>query len=110
MPDVDSVFDQLANHCRETAMWNSIDALLGWDERTMMPPAAGEYRADQTAMLAGMIHRRRTDSQLGHWLNTLLAAKPDPHSDRGATVRELKRQYDRRVKLPQKLVEELART
>ncbi len=97
MPDLDSTFTQLADHCRETAMWNSIEALLGWDERTMMPPAAGEYRADQIALMAGMIHRRRTDPILGEWLNTLLAAKPDPHSDRGATARELKRQYDRRV-------------
>lgn len=109
MPDLDSTFTQLAGHCRETAMWNSIDALLGWDERTMMPPAAGEYRADQIAMLAGMIHHRRTDPRLSDWLDTLLSAKPDPHSDRGATVRELKRQFDRRVKLPQELVEELAR-
>ncbi len=109
MPDLESIFTQLADHCRETAMWNSIEALLGWDERTIMPQAAGEYRADQIALMAGMIHRRRTDPRLGEWLNTLLASKPDPHSDRGATARELKRQYDRRVQLPQKLVEELAR-
>src|SRR6185369_7460970 len=53
--------------------------------------------------------RRRTEPQVGQWLSELTAANLDPHSDRGATVRELKRQYDRRVKLPQKLVEELAR-
>jgi carboxypeptidase Taq len=57
-----------------------------------------------------MIHRRRTDPRLGEVLNVLTAEKLDPHTDRGATIRELKRQYDRRVKLPQALVEELART
>jgi carboxypeptidase Taq len=61
-------------------------------------------------LLAGMVHRRRTDPRLGELLGRLVAAKLDPHSDQGATVRELKRQYDRRVKLPQALVEELART
>ena len=76
----------------------------------MLPPAGGEYRAEQMTLLAGMMHRRRTDPRLGEWLNHTAGRKPDPHSDPGATIRELKRQYDRRVKLPQALVEELART
>ena len=33
----------------------------------------------------------------------------DPHSDTGATIRQLKRDYEKRVKLPQSLVEELTR-
>jgi carboxypeptidase Taq len=110
MPDLDSIYNRLADHCRETALWNSVEALLGWDERTMMPAAGGDYRAEQVTLLAGMLHRRRTDPKLGEWLSALSEAKLDPHSDRGATVRELKRQYDRKVKLPQTLVEELART
>src|SRR5690606_10530327 len=57
-------------------------------------------------------HARRTDARLGDWLNTL-ADSPltaDAHSPSGTTIRQLKRSYDRRVKLPQALVEELART
>ena len=57
-----------------------------------------------------MIHARRTDPRLGEWLDdwphSPLAA--DRHTDTGATIRQLKRQYDKRVKLPQSLVEELA--
>ncbi len=110
MVDTDAAFKQLVEHSRETALLNSIESLLGWDERTMLPTAAGDYRAGQMTLLAGIVHRRRTDPRLGEWLDTLVAEKLDPHSDEGATVRELKRQYDRRVKLPQALVEELART
>jgi carboxypeptidase Taq len=110
MQIMNSAFQQLTEHMRETALLVSIESLLGWDERTMLPPAAGEYRAEQITYMAGMMHRHRTDPRLGEWLNTLAAEKLDPHSDEGATVRELKRQYDRRVKLPQALVEELART
>ena len=109
MPNLDSTYEKLAAHSRETALLNSIESLLGWDERTMLPAGGGDYRADQMTLLAGMVHRRRTEPQVGEWLAELSAAKLDPHSDRGATVRELKRQYDRRVKLPQALVEELAR-
>jgi carboxypeptidase Taq len=110
MPNLNSAFEKLLAHTRETALLNSIESLLGWDERTIMPAAAGEYRAEQITFLAGTIHRRHTEPQVGQWLNELTAANTDLHSDRGATVRELKRQYDRRVKLPQALVEELART
>jgi carboxypeptidase Taq len=110
MTAVEKTYQQLTDHVRETAVLHSVESLLGWDERTMLPTAAGEYRAEQMTLLAGMLHRRRTDQRLGEWLNALVDAKLAPHSDSGATVRELKRQYDRRVKLPQALVEELART
>jgi carboxypeptidase Taq len=107
-----TTYDNLLAHARETALLGSIESLLGWDERTMMPAAAGEYRAEQMTLLAGMIHRRQTDPMLGEWLGEL-AASPlaaEPHSDSGATIRELKREYDKKVKLPQSLVEEITRT
>ena len=104
-------FDRLTAHARETALLESISGLLGWDERTKMPPAAGEYRAEQMTYMAGQIHRRQTDPQLGDWLSELaegdLAA--DPHSDAGATIRVMRRQYEKRRKVPQELVEELTR-
>jgi carboxypeptidase Taq len=107
-----TTYEKLCRHARETALLGAIESLLGWDERTMMPPAAGEYRAEQMTLLAGMIHRRQTDPKLAEWLSDL-AASPlaaDPHSDSGATIRELKREYDKKVKLPQSLVEEITRT
>lgn len=110
MPD--STFDQLCRHVRETAMLASIDGLLNWDERTYMPVEAGPYRAEQITFMSGLIHQRRTDPRLGQWLGELLSSDlaRDRHSDQGATIQELKREYDKRVKLPQALVEELART
>lgn len=105
------IFEKLQAHARETALLESISDLLGWDERTNMPPAAGEYRAEQMTYLAGQMHRRRTDPKLGDWLAELaespLAA--EPHSDEGATIRVMRREYEKRRKLPQTLVEELTR-
>ena len=76
-----------------------------------MPPAAGEYRAEQMTFLTGLAHQKRTSPRLGELLGELAASDlaKDPHSDAGTTIRELKRQYDKRVKLPQSLVEELTR-
>ncbi len=109
-------FDQLCTHARETALLAAAESALGWDERTMMPPEAAEYRAEQLTLLAGLIHQRRTDPRLGEWLGEL-AASPlasgngeGAHSDVATTIRQLKREYDKRIKLPQSLVEELTRT
>src|SRR5207253_2136537 len=75
------------------------------------PPAAGEYRAEQMTFLAGLMHKKRTSPRLGELLGELSASElvKEPHSDSATTIRELKRQYDKQVKLPQALVEELTR-
>lgn len=105
-------YDELCRHARETALLVAAEGALAWDERTMLPPEGTEFRAEQLTLLAGMLHARRTDKRIGEWLDVLtdspLAA--DPHSPSGTIIREIRRQYERRVKLPQSLVEELART
>jgi carboxypeptidase Taq len=106
-----SSYDILCRLTRETALLQSIEALIGWDERTYMPPAAGEYRAEQMTYLSGVIHQRRTDKHIGELLGEL-ATSPltrDKHSDEATTIRQLQRDYDKQVKLPQALVEELTR-
>jgi carboxypeptidase Taq len=107
----DQTLTLVRDHVRQTILLASIEQALGWDERCMMPPEGGEYRAEQMTLLAGLIHERNTTPKLGEWLGEL-ATSPlakDPHSDTGATIRELKRNYDKQVKLPKTLVEELAR-
>ena len=112
MSQPQETYDQLVHFVHETAVLQSIEALLGWDERCLLPPAAADYRAEQMTLLTGMIHQRQTDRRLGEWLAEL-ADSPlakDPASESGATLRQLKRQYDKKTKLPQSLVEQLART
>jgi carboxypeptidase Taq len=106
-----AVYEQLCEHTRRTAILESISSLLGWDERTHMPPAAGAYRAEQATFLAGEIHKRRTAPELGDWLTELKDSPltADPHGPSGTTIRELHRAYTKRSKLPRRLVEELAR-
>ncbi len=106
-----ATFTQLCDHARETALLQAVLELLEWDERTMLPPAAQAYRADQIAHLSGMVHERHTDARIGDWLAELEESDlaSDPHSDSGATIRHLRREYDKRVKLPQSLVEEITR-
>lgn len=112
MPDPYQTYAQLCEHMRQVALLTSIEALLGWDERCLMPPAAGEYRAEQITLLAGMVHERFTDPRIADWLGELEASPlaADPASETGATIRQLRHQYDKKTRLPKRLVEELART
>lgn len=108
----DSAYKQLTAHARETGLLSSTIGLLQWDEETYLPPAGGEYRADQVAYVAGLIHKRQTDPRIGEWLDEL-ADHPetgDPHCELGANVRWMRREFDKKTKLPQTLVEELSRT
>lgn len=109
---VSSAFDSLTKHFRETALLASAEALLSWDEQTYLPEQASEFRADQLALLSGMIHQRRTDKRIGEWLAILAESDlaRDPESDAGTVIREIRRDFDKQTKLPQALVEEIART
>ena len=64
------------------------------------------------ALLAGLHHERATDPRIGDLLATVEGSSlvGDPDSAEAVNVRELRRAYDRRVRLPRTLVEELART
>ena len=84
---------------------------MGWDERTMLPPAAGPYRAEQLTAVSALIHRRWTEPQFVANVAEL-AAGPLANGDSpvAATIRRVKRRVDRKTKLPQRLVEEIACT
>ena len=112
MPDTAKAYQSLIDSLREISVLSSVAAVLGWDERTQLPPKGTDHRATQAAMLAGMIHERFTSPCIGQWLTELEASpgKSDPESDEAVNVRETRRSYDRAVKLPPSLVEELSRT
>jgi carboxypeptidase Taq len=100
-------YDQLIQRVRDCRLLESCGSLLGWDERTYMPRQGSKHRGDQMALLARLAHEMLTSPALGDLLNQ--APSFSDGSIEAANVREIRRAYDRAVKLPRELVEELAR-
>lgn len=84
-------------------------ALLGWDQRTYMPPAGGAGRAEQLATIGRLAHEHFTADEIGHLLDQLAPLADQPHSDDGALVRRTRRDYDQARKLPAEFVAEWAK-
>lgn len=91
----------------DTAKLEATVALLEWDDRTYLPNRGGAYRAEQTTLLSGLIHRRLTDHRLGEMLQQLSASDlmSDPASPIAASVRMMLKDFRRNSRLPVELVE-----
>ncbi|MBX3377641.1 MAG: carboxypeptidase M32 [Phycisphaeraceae bacterium] len=104
-------YGELIRIAREQSVLSSCADLLEWDEETYMPRGGVAHRAEQSAVLAGMLHERQTSARMGELLATLEASDLARGGDAPAAVniRELGRLYRRRARLPREHVEEFAR-
>ncbi|MGQ0680557.1 MAG: carboxypeptidase M32 [Actinomycetota bacterium] len=102
------VWDRFAARMRELKHLSSMGSLLGWDEQTMMPPKAAPGRAAVTGTLAALEHERLSSAEYAD----LIAALEDQELDREhrVTVELARRERDQAVKMPARLVRELAET
>jgi carboxypeptidase Taq len=107
----DQAYADLIRRSREWSLLGSCASVLGWDERTYMPHGGSDHRAEQMALLARMAHEMLTAPAVGERLSAVEGSSlvQDKDDDTAVNVRELRRVYDRAVKLPKELVEEIAR-
>jgi carboxypeptidase Taq len=100
-----TAYAELLTFQRETEALGQVMQRLGWDQETVMPRGAATQRAEETAALEGVLHARRTDPRLGEWLD---GAEPGDDVAR-ANLREIRRKYERNLKVPARLASEIAR-
>jgi carboxypeptidase Taq len=76
-----------------------------------MPRRGAAHRGQQMGLLARLAHEMMTARAVGELLAVLHYSDllKDPDSEVAANVREIRRHYERAVKLPKELVEEMAR-
>jgi carboxypeptidase Taq len=107
----DHAYAELIRRAREWSLLGSCANVLGWDERTYMPHQGSAHRAEQMALLARMGHEMLTTPAVGELLAAVEGSPlvRDESTDAAVNVRELRRIYNRAVKVPKELVEEIAR-
>lgn len=108
MSQSSSAYEKLRERTREIALIGSAGGVLNWDRETYMPTKAIAWRSEQLAYLSGKTHSLFVGQEVGEWLSECGGLEKD--SIEAANVRMWQRDYDRAVKLPQDLVEEMART
>ena len=105
---MDKAYEFFKRRSRELTELNSILSSLMWDLETMIPPRGIPFRARQISTLSALHHQKLTNPDLAEALDQLSEADLD-HWPR-ASLRELRRQHERAVCVPEELVRELAET
>ncbi len=95
--------DALLGRMQELRDLCAVINLATWDQETYLPRRAEGARASQLGTLQALYHERLVDPRLGDWLDGAKGA-----GDEAAMVRVLRRERDRAVRLPARLVRELA--
>ena len=81
--------------------------ILHWDQEVIMPSGAAESRAKQMGALAGIIHEKSTDPEIGNLLEKINQENSFNNFEE-CNINEARRQYELETKLPKNLVMELA--
>lgn len=92
----------LRDYVSDTAAFKSAGALLGWDEKTKLPPKGAADRGRQKAAIAGLLHERSTSDTYRGLIEAAEASDPGNRE-----LRSVRRGYDMSTKLPTEFVREL---
>ena len=97
-----------ANHLR------SINTVLDWDQQVMMPNKSAEARGKQMATLAGILHEKNTNPEIGRLLSEL----EDPKNEKDiksslnvwelANIRDARRNFNKATKITKELAQKEA--
>lgn len=103
MSDAAAAWEALTAHLSEMHTLNDVRSGQMWDQQTYMPPKAAAARGRQAALIGNLVHERAVDPRVGAWLDTL--ERSDALSDvQRAGVRNIRRDYERSVRIPADLV------
>jgi carboxypeptidase Taq len=110
-----AVFDELRERLGRIHDLSRAAGLLAWDERTMMPSAGAEARAEQLATLARVRHEMFTDERIGELLERARDDLGDELERHGESidadlVRVTSRDWEKARRVPAELRAEIART
>ncbi|WP_420643527.1 carboxypeptidase M32 [Candidatus Leptofilum sp.] len=99
-------YQKLKARLQEISDLNSVNALLGWDQSTYMPPGGAPARGRQQAIIGRIAHEKFTSKKIGKLLDKLEPwAEALPYdSEEASLIRVTRRNYDQSVKVPAELI------
>jgi carboxypeptidase Taq len=96
-------YDTLAQTFERLHRLQHLQSIASWDQAANMPPRGNEARAAAMAEMAALLHRMRTDPQLGDQLER---AEQEPLTEpQRANLREMRREWRHASALPESLVQ-----
>jgi carboxypeptidase Taq len=105
MASTETAWTSLKGRIAELEALEGVIQLLEWDQQTMMPSGGAPHRGNHLSTLSGLMHDKLADPSVGQWLHAL-EGESDPI--REAAVRNLGRGHGRAVKVPTRLVADIA--
>ncbi|MDA7846252.1 carboxypeptidase M32 [Euryarchaeota archaeon] len=104
-----STYDEFIAAVKDIHRLQALQGHLGWDRETIMPEKGATARADMLSWLAKEAHARLINPRLGAMLDAL-EAEAGLDVDQQANVREMRRSYEKAIKLPEQFVADYARS
>lgn len=98
-----SAYQELHRLFTRLSRFDHLSAISGWDMQTMMPPGGNKARSEALAELSVLRHQILTDRNTGELLDR--AQQETLEEIDRANLREMRRQYDNAVLVPDSLVE-----
>ena len=98
-----STYESLTLELKRIHALSQISGLLEWDEQVNLPENSGDFRAQQSSAMAGIVHREATNPKIGEWLNEL-SEDSSLTSEQNVVIKEARKNYDRRTKIPEDFV------
>ncbi|MFW6040978.1 MAG: carboxypeptidase M32 [Thermoplasmatota archaeon] len=107
-----STYEDLIKYSKKLRNIENAIYLLAWDERTYMPKGAVDGRSKTKAELSQMYHEKMTSDKMKKMIDELNKRSVNDSLDdiQRAAVREMTRGFDRRYKIPDELIREIAVT
>ena len=100
---MNSALENLQEHFRKIHRLSHLAAITQWDQAAMMPPGGNQARSEAMAELAVIIHREKTNPQVGDWLDQ--ADNEVSDDDSKASLREMRRVWQQAAVMPEALVQ-----
>jgi carboxypeptidase Taq len=104
-------YNALVARLAEIGHLNNASAVLGWDQQCYMPPGGAAERAESFAVLGKISHELFVSDETRRLLEAAEGevASLDSESDEALTLRVVRRDFDKSVKLPTPLVAEIGK-